>query len=149
MLDVAPDGTRVVAASDEHWIGVWSGNTGVMLATLFLHIRGVTDVKFAPHGSWFAGLSYYGRVMIAWDTASLQEIRKPEPELSKLLFDNSRRPARYGLRTDDIGTLILNDTGVALACLPARENWCSDISGRLWAASNDSNIEVFRLEGDL
>lgn len=149
LLDVSPDGTRVVAASDEYWIGVWSGGTGIMMATLFLHIRGVNDVKFAPDGTWLGGLSYYGRAMIAWDTASLREIPKPEVALSKLLFDNSRRPARYGLRPDGIGTMILNDTGVALACLRARENWCSDISGRLWAASNDSNIEVFRLEGDL
>lgn len=149
MLEVSPDGTRVVAASDEHWIGVWSGDTGIMLATLFLHIRGVTDVKFSPDGTWFAGLSYYGRAMIAWDTVSLREIPKSEPELSRLLFDNSKRPARYGLRHDGIGTMILNDTGVELACLPKRENWCSDIIGRLWAASNDSNIDVFRLEGDL
>ncbi len=148
MLDVSPDGTRVVAASDEHWIGVWSGDTGIMLATLFLHIRGVTDVKFAPHGTWFGGLSYYGRAMIAWDTASLQEIRKPEPELSKLLFDNSRRPPRYGLRPDGIGTMILNDTGVELACLPERGIWSSDLSGRIWAASNSSSVSVFRLEGD-
>ena len=149
LVDVSPDGTRVVAASDEHWIGVWSGNSGIMLATLFLHIRGVTDVKFAPDGTWFGGLSYYGRAMIAWDTASLKEIRKPEAELSKLLFNNSRRAARYAVQTDDVGAIILNDRGMTIASLPQCGHWCSDLSGRIWAAGHTGAPMIYRLEGDL
>ena len=149
LVDVSPDGSRVVVASNEYWIGVWSGSTGIMLATLFLHIRGVTNVKFAPDGTWFAGLSYYGREMIAWDTASLREIRKPEAELSQLLFDRSRRPSRYAVQPDDTGAVILNDVGVTLASLPEQASWNSDLSGRIWAALMGSNVSVFRLEGDL
>ena len=148
LVDVSPDGTRVVAASDEHWIGVWSGGTGVMLATLFLHIRGVTDVKFSSDGTWFGGLSYYGRAMIAWDTTSLKEIRKPEAELSKLLFNNSRRAARYKVQTDDVGAMILNDRGVPMASLPSSEGWCSDANGGAWAAIIDQSVFIWRLEGD-
>ncbi len=149
LVDVSPNGTRVVAASDEHWIGVWSGETGVMLATLFLHIRGVTDVKFSSDGTWFGGLSYYGRAMIAWDTTSLKEIRKPEAELSKLLFNNSRQAARYAVQTDDVGAIILNDWGMTIASLPPCGHWCSDLSGRIWAVVNTGAPMVYRLEGDL
>ncbi len=148
MLDVSPDGTRVVAASDEYWIGVWSGDTGILLATLFLHIRGVTNVKFAPDGTWFGGLSYYGRAMIAWETASLRETRKSEKELSALLFDNSRRPNRYQIENDSYGAAILNDNGVAMVSLPPSRGWRCDSNGKIWTAIVDQSLVIWRLEGD-
>lgn len=148
LLEVSPDGTRVVVASDEHWIGVWNGTTGIMLATLFLHIRGVTNVKFAPDGSWFCGLSYYGRAMIAWETGSLKEIRKPEKELSALLFDNSRRPNRYQIKSDSRGAAILNDNGLPMVSLPPSRGWRCDSNGKIWAALVDQSLVIWRLEGD-
>jgi hypothetical protein len=149
MLDVSLDGTRVVTAFDGSSIGVWSGTTGIMLASLFLHIRGVTNVRFAPDGTWFGGLSYYGREMIAWDANSLKEIRKPEQELSALLFDNSRRQNRYRVVGDSGGAVMLSDSGAPMVKVPPSRDWCSDADGRTWAAIVDRSICIWRLEGDL
>jgi len=149
MLDVSPDGTLVVTAFEDSSIGVWCGTTGIMLASLFLHIRGVTNVKFAPDGTWFGGLSYYGREMIAWDARSLKEIRKPEKELSAVLFDNSTRPNRYRVVSDSGGAVMFSDSGAPLVKFPPSQDWCSDAEGRTWAAIVDRSLGLWRLEGDL
>ena len=81
---------------------------------------------------------------------SADRIRMDEcgAELSKLLFNNSRRAARYKVQTDDVGSMILNDSEVPMASLPPSKGWCSDADGSAWAANVDQSVFIWRLEGD-
>lgn len=148
-VDVSPDGTRVVSIGSEFWVGAWSGETGLLLARLYLSSRAATDVKFASDGTWFGGLSYYGRETIAWETRSLEETDIPNGELDRLLFDTPRRRSRYEARKNSVGAVVLSDTGTALAWFPDMDGWHSDTQGRTWAACVNQYVGIYKLEGNL
>ena len=148
LLEVSPAGTRVVSAGSECWVGVWSGNSGLMLRQHYLSNRAVSDVRFAPNGSWFAAFSYHGRAMIAWDTQTLQEIKVPLAELNQLLFNSPCPKDRYEFTKNEIEASFLNDTGVTLVDVSDLQHWCSDAEGRIWTASIGPYVSIFRLEGE-
>ena len=149
LLDVSPDGSRVISAGAETWVGAWSGETGRILARLHLSNRTASTAKFSADGTWFAALSYHGRSTATWHSRSLWPKLMPQAELERFLFDASNRQDRYAVASDEVGAVLLSDSKAPMAWIGAMAHMKSDSVGRVWAGSTGNYVGIFRLEGEI
>ena len=66
-LDFSPDGSRLVAPSDEHDLSVWDVASGASLGRLYGHAAMVSTVAFSPDGSQIASGAVNGHVRL-WNS---------------------------------------------------------------------------------
>ena len=90
----SPDGSFLVAGSDDGSVHVWNANSGELVKTLKRHQAAVTSVAFSPDGSRLATASAdYHRIVWGFDSGrpllelSAAEETAPRPGLSKVVFD--------------------------------------------------------------
>jgi eukaryotic-like serine/threonine-protein kinase len=79
----SPDGSRLLAATDDEKLRLWDTETGELLQTLHGHGREVLCVAFHPGGELAASGGEDDRVIL-WDLASGKIVRESDPQLGSV-----------------------------------------------------------------
>ncbi|MCW5842218.1 MAG: PD40 domain-containing protein [Caldilinea sp.] len=147
----SPDGSKLVAASDDNSVRVWDATTGASLATLTGHTAHVRTPAWSPDGSKIASGSDDGTVRV-WDAATGASLATLPSDTSRVMDlawspDSSKLASASG---DADGIIRVWDaaTSASLATLTGHTHylksmvWSPDGS-KIASTSSDQTVRVW------